>query len=269
MAEAQIAEAQVRARGAGMALGLYLDIAVGVRPGGGEVWARRDAFAQGVSLGAPPDLMNTEGQDWDLAPFSPEGLRRTDYAPFRAMLRAAMDRAGAVRIDHVLGVERAFWVPDGGALPGAYVRQPAKILTALIRLEAARSGTVVVGEDLGTVPKGFRARMAAQGVHGCAVLQFEGGAKGFRDPATWPAPTLAAFGTHDTPTLAGWWEAEDVAIREALGHLDAAGAAAARAGRGRERAALSRRLAASGLLPEGIEPEAPPQRLTPGLRDAV
>ena len=269
LAEAQIAEAQARARAAGMALGLYLDIAVGVRPGGGEVWARRDAFAEGVSLGAPPDMMNSEGQEWGLAPFSPEGLRRADYAPFRAMLRAATGRAGAVRIDHVLGVERAFWVPEGGALPGAYVRQPAKILTALIRLEAARSGTVVVGEDLGTVPEGFRARMAAQGVHGCAVLQFEGDEEGFRDPATWAAPTLAAFGTHDTPTLAGWWEAEDVAIREALGHLDAAGAAEARARRGRERAALTRRLSAAGLLPDEVEPGAPPGRLTRALRDAV
>jgi 4-alpha-glucanotransferase len=269
LAEAQIGEAQARARGAGMALGLYLDIAVGVRPGGGEVWARGDAFACGVSLGAPPDMMNAQGQEWGLAPFSPEGLRRADYEPFRAMLRAAMDRAGAVRIDHVLGVERAFWVPEGGDLPGTYVRQPGRMLEALIRLEAARSGTVVVGEDLGTVPEGFRARMAAQGIHGCAVLQFEGGAEGFRDPATWAAPTLAAFGTHDTPTLAGWWEAEDVAIRETLGHLDAAGAAAARAERGRERVALAHRLATAGLLPAGIDPEAPPERLSPGLRDAV
>ncbi|MEO0682261.1 MAG: 4-alpha-glucanotransferase, partial [Pseudomonadota bacterium] len=156
LAENQIAEAQTRARAAGMTFGLYLDIAVGVRPGGAETWGDRDAFARGVSLGAPPDMMNAQGQNWALAPFSPEGLRRAAYAPFRAMLAAAMDRAGLVRIDHVLQLERAYWIPDG--LPGAYVRPPAKILEALVRLEAARRGVVVVGEDLGTVPEGFRDR---------------------------------------------------------------------------------------------------------------
>ncbi|MEM6742474.1 MAG: 4-alpha-glucanotransferase [Pseudomonadota bacterium] len=267
-AESQLAEAQMRARLAGMSLGLYLDIAVGVRPGGAETWASPQAFARGVSLGAPPDMMNAQGQVWNLAPFNPLGLARTDYSAFRRMLRAAMARAGVVRIDHAMGLERAFWIPEGGE-GGTYVRQPSAALLALVRIEAARAGAVVVGEDLGTVPEGFRERMAASGLSGCAVLQFDGGPAGFPAPAETRAEALAAFGTHDTPTLAGWWRGADLDLRVELGHMDDAAASEARARRAEARRALARRLVEEDLLPEGAKPEAPPETLTPTWRDAV
>ena len=267
-AAAQLGAAQARARAAGMGLGLYLDIAVGVRPGGAEAWARPAAFARGVSLGAPPDALNAAGQVWALAPFNPEGLPAARYAPFRDMLRATMAHAGAVRIDHVIGLDRAFWAPEDGS-PGGYARFPSALLLALVRIEAARAGCVVVGEDLGTVPDGLRGALDASGLHGCAILQFEGGPPGFRAPEDFPARSLASFGTHDTPTLAGWWEAADADLREGLGHADAAGAEAMRAERAGARAALARLLAERGLLPEGVDPAAPPAELTPALRDAV
>ena len=172
LAEGQIAAAQTAAKSAGMALGLYLDIAVGVRPGGADTWAAPDCFAEGVSLGAPPDALGPEGQDWGLAPFRPGGLRAAGYRPFIEMLRTAMAHAGMVRIDHAIGLQQSFWVPGCGA-PGGYVGYPLEPLLALIRLESQRSGCIVVGEDLGSVPAGLRDRLAASGLLGCAVMQFE------------------------------------------------------------------------------------------------
>ncbi|MGM0585102.1 MAG: glycogen debranching protein GlgX [Pseudomonadota bacterium] len=268
LAEGQLAAAQRAARGAGMALGLYLDIAVGVRPGGAETWARPAAFARGVALGAPPDALNPQGQDWGLAPFDPEGLRRLRYAPFREMLRAAMGHAGMVRIDHVMGLARAYWTPRDGA-PGGYVRYPLEMLLALARIEAARAGCVVVGEDLGTVPRGLSPRLASAGLHGCAVLQFEGGPEGFRAPRRFPRRTLASFGTHDLPTLAGWWEGADIALRRELGWIGAGEAEAAREARAGARAALAGLMAQEGVAPEGLDLQAPPARLTPELADGV
>ncbi len=268
LADRQIAEAQARAKAAGMALGLYLDIAVGVRPGGAEAWARPHAFARGVSLGAPPDELSPQGQAWALAPFNPEALREMRYAPFREMLRAAMAHAGAVRIDHVIGLDRAYWAPESGE-QGAYVRFPREMLLALTRIEAARTGCVVIGEDLGTVPEGLRSRLSASGLHGCAILQFEREEDAFRSVRDYAERSLAGFGTHDTPTLAGWWEAAEAGLRLSLGHMDEAGARALREERAHWRVALARLLAREGLLPEGVDPERPPERLTPGLRNAV
>ena len=267
-AEVQLAAAQAAATGAGMALGLYLDIAVGVRPGGAETWASPAAFARGVSLGAPPDALNSQGQAWGLAPYDPEGLRALRYAPFREMLRAAMHHAGVVRIDHVIGLDRCFWVPEDGT-PGGYVKYPTEMLMALVRIEAAKRGCVVVGEDLGTVPDGLRDRLAASHLHGCAILQFEGGPHGYRNPRDFAEASLAGFGTHDTPTLAGWWAADDADLRLSLGHIDAAGAEAVRAERALCRAALCRLLAEEALLPEGLDPEAPPPLADEPLREAI
>ncbi|WP_339950179.1 glycogen debranching protein GlgX [uncultured Albimonas sp.] len=268
LAEEQLAAAQAAATGAGMALGLYLDIAVGVRPGGAETWASPLAFARGVSLGAPPDALNSQGQAWGLAPYDPEGLRRLRYAPFREMLRAAMKHAGAVRIDHVIGLDRCFWVPEDGT-PGGYVKYPTEMLMALVRIEAAKRGCVVVGEDLGTVPDGLRDRLAESNLHGCAILQFEGGPGGYRNPGDFAPASLAAFGTHDTPTLAGWWAADDADLRLSLGHIDAQGAEAVRAERAVARAAICRLLVEEDLLPEGVDPEAPPAEADAALRDAI
>ncbi len=240
LAESQLCAAQARAKAAGMALGLYLDLAVGARPGGAEVWARRDALTTGVSLGAPPDAFSPEGQNWALAPFSPEGLRRASYAPFIELLRATMHHAGLVRIDHALGLSRSFWIPQTGE-PGGYVRYPLDALLAIVAIEARRAGTVVVGEDLGLVPAEFRDRLAEAGLYGCAVMQFERDASGaFRDPRSYRAQSLASFGTHDTPTFNGFCAARDIGWWARLGRIPPDGVAAARAERADALAALAR-----------------------------
>lgn len=240
LAENQLCAAQARAKAAGMALGLYLDLAVGARPGGAEVWARRDALTTGVSLGAPPDAFSPEGQNWALAPFSPEGLRRAGYAPFIELLRATMRHAGLVRIDHALGLSRSFWIPQTGE-PGGYVRYPLDALLAIVAIEARRAGTVVVGEDLGLVPAEFRDRLAEAGLYGCAIMQFERDASGaFRDPRSYRAQSLASFGTHDTPTLNGFCAARDIDWWMRLGRIPLEDVAAARAARAEARTALAR-----------------------------
>jgi 4-alpha-glucanotransferase len=248
LASEQLAVAQRSARAAGMRIGLYLDIAVGVRPGGADVWAEPAAYAHGVSLGAPPDRFAPEGQRWNLAPFAPHGLRALAYEPFRAMLRAAMSHAGMVRIDHILGFRRAYWLPDDGT-PGSYVEYPQDVLLALTRLEAQRARCVVVGEDLGTVPAGLREAMAGSGILGCAVAQFERRDGVFAAPRTWRRETLGSLATHDTPTVRGWWLARDIDHRAAIGNPPPAPATLAgwRAHRAAERETLAAMLAAEGL----------------------
>lgn len=249
LADAQLAAAQAAARGAGMAIGLYLDLAVGVRPDGADVWANREAFAQGVSLGAPPDRLSPKGQVWSLAPFAPEGLRACGYAPFRAALRAAMRHAGMIRIDHVLGFARAYWAPDGGE-PGGYVAYPFDALMALTRLEAKRARCLVIGEDLGTVPEGFRDRLGASGLYGCAVMQFEREHGVFTPPRLWRDGVSASFGTHDTPTLRGWLRGREIDWREKVGDYDETQANEARDARAHEIAAFDRMLRAEGFAPD-------------------
>lgn len=255
LADRQLAEAQTRAREAGMALGLYLDLAVGVRPEGADVWADPLAFARGVSLGAPPDRFAPGGQVWGLAPFSPRGLRARRFAPFVAMLRAAMRHAGLLRIDHALGFNRAFWSPDRdgpwSGVPGAYVAYPFEALLALTRLEAWRAGCVVVGEDLGSVPEGFRKRLADAGLYGCAVTQFERDEHGFRPPRRYPETALASFGTHDTPTVLGWRRGRDIDWRRRIGDFDERQEADARWGLGEGLEAFARLLRAEGLAAPG------------------
>jgi 4-alpha-glucanotransferase len=235
LADTQIAAAQAQARGAGMALGLYLDLAVGVRPDGADAWAHPAAYARGVSLGAPPDHLAPGGQSWGLAPLSPEGLRASGFAPFRAMLRSAMRHAGLVRIDHVLGFQRAFWVPEDGS-PGGYVAYPLEAMLALTRLEAHRLGCVVVGEDLGTVPDGLRKALSQSGLYGCAAMQFEFEGASFRPPRRYREEVLASWGTHDTPTVRGWLAGRDIDWRAQIG--GGFDEAAARANREADSAAL-------------------------------
>ncbi|MEM1384390.1 MAG: 4-alpha-glucanotransferase [Pseudomonadota bacterium] len=268
LAEGQLADAQSRAKAAGMALGLYLDIAVGVRPGGAETWAERAAFGTGVSLGAPPDLLNARGQSWGLAPLTPHGLAAAHYAPFRRMLRTAMAHAGAVRIDHVIGLVRSYWVPENGA-PGGFVQMPTETLMALIRIEAARANCLVIGEDLGTVPDGLRDLMAASGLLGCAIMPFERSHHDIAAPTAYRPLTLASFGTHDLPTLAGWWQGADIRQRVALGHLDGEPIRWAWDERIWARQRFCHRLIEAGLLPDGIDPGAPPEMLSPPLADAM
>ena len=256
LASRQLAEAQAAARGAGMAFGLYLDLAAGVRPGGADTWASPTCFAEGVSLGAPPDAFSPDGQTWNLAPFNPSGLRAAGYQPFVRMLRAAMAHAGIVRIDHVLGLDRSFWIPECGA-PGGYVRYPLEPLLGIVRIEAARAGCIVVGEDLGSVPRGLRRRLADAGLLGCAVMQFETDHCGFRPPRHYRSASIASAGTHDTPTLKGWWSGRDIELRHRLGQTTEKERTASLAARATARGSLGRLLVEEGHAAADLDPGAP------------
>jgi len=223
-----LAQAQTAMTTAGAPIGLYLDLAVGTHPAGAETWEDHRSFAKGVSLGAPPDAFSSDGQRWGLAPFNPHALIATGFAPLAETLRSLFRHAGAVRIDHILGFDRAFWVPDTHGLPGAYVRMPRDAMLAVLRLEAARVGGVVIGEDLGNVPRGLRGALDKAGILGCRVALFEqaGEPPRFRDPKHYPAAALASFSTHDLPTWRGWRAGHDIALRRDLGHISGAAAEA-------------------------------------------
>jgi 4-alpha-glucanotransferase len=232
---------------------------VGARLGGAESWGDDSCAAQGVSLGAPPDHLSPAGQNWQLSAFAPRKLQASRYKAFRQVLRQNMRHCGLLRIDHALGLSRSFWIPEDGS-PGGYVRQPFAALLAIVALEAKRAGTVIVGEDLGLVPKGFREDMAARGLYGYSVMQYEKDGRGALLPvANLRAQSLACFGTHDTPTLAGFWAGRDIGWWERLGWITAEEAARAVNTRGTEKRALA-----------GLSAPTPlPQVATTGLRDAV
>ncbi|MEO7072895.1 MAG: 4-alpha-glucanotransferase [Rhodanobacter sp.] len=238
--------AQATARDAGMAIGLIADLAVGSDGGGSQAWSCRHEMLHGLSVGAPPDLLNRNGQDWGLTTFSPGGLQQSGYGGFLAMLRAALANAGGVRIDHVLGLRRLWLVPHGAsATEGAYVRYPLDDLLRLLKLESHRHHAVVIGEDLGTVPADFRARLGDAGVLGIRVLWFERAADhGFIAPRHWSTDAIATTSTHDVPTVAGWWGGTDIAWRARAGLNDPA--ADEYAERVVVRSALWRALCASG-----------------------
>ena len=262
LAAEQLEQAQRRAQTA-MPLGLYLDLAVGVAPDGAEAWAHRESIVEGATLGAPPDEFNHNGQNWGLAPLLPRALRARAYSPLIAILRAAMRHAGALRIDHVLGLQRSFWCPANPDVPGAYVRQPIDELLGVIALESHRQRCVVIGEDLGTVPNGLRRKLDRAGVMGCSLLYFEREASGgFRPPARYRPSTIASIGSHDLPTLVGFWEGRDIDWRERLGlYPDPGVGLEPRRLRTAERRALMTLLADEGLLPPGIDPKSPPREL--------
>lgn len=221
VAAGQLEKAQAGAKAAGMRLGLYLDIAVGARPGGGETWANPGAHTSGATLGAPPDPFSDQMQSWGLAPFSPLGLEAEGYRSFSGLLAAAMRHAGMIRIDHILGFARSFWIPEDGA-PGAYVRYPLEALLAVTRIEAARAGCVVVGEDLGLVPERLREALTGSGVYGIDVMQFErDGTGAFRPPEAGRRDAVASFATHDAPTVAGFFAGTDLDWRVRLGRMEA------------------------------------------------
>jgi 4-alpha-glucanotransferase len=213
-----IAQEQLaRARAESSDRGLYLDMAVGIDAGGAEVWSNRAAFAAGASLGAPPDELNEDGQDWGLLPFNPHELRRQAFRPFIEVLRASMQRAGVLRMDHVMSLLRCYWIARGfGAREGAYVRYPIDDLLGIVALESVRNKCMVVGEDLGTVPDGFRERLIGAQVLGCRLLVFERDGVRFRSPAEYTPEAVASAVTHDLPPLALWWQESDPQTRGAL-----------------------------------------------------
>lgn len=230
-AETQLAAAQAAARRAAMVPGLYLDLAVGTHPHGAETWERPDLFARGATLGAPPDAFAPQGQSWALAPMNPHAMVADGFGCFADILARQMAHAGMIRIDHAIGLMRAFWVPDGG-VPGGFVAMPFEALLAVIRIEAARAGCVVVGEDLGLVPPGLREALGASGILGSRLMMFEFGRDGDAiAPEDYPPETLAAFGTHDLPTWKGWRSGHDLALRNECGIVDAASTARQQADR--------------------------------------
>ncbi|MCY4259658.1 MAG: 4-alpha-glucanotransferase [Rhodobacteraceae bacterium] len=221
VADHQLKAARIGAHANGMALGLYLDLAAGARRDGAESWCNRDVIAHDVALGAPPDHVNPDGQNWNLAAYAPRKLASQNYRPLRNLLAAAMRHADVLRIDHILGLNRSFWIPDDGS-PGGYVHQPFRSLLAILKIEAERARTVLVGEDLGLVPQGFRKMMNDNGLYGYSVAQYDRDRKGrLRCPQSVRGQVLSCFSTHDTPTVRGFERGRDIDWWGKLGWIDA------------------------------------------------
>jgi (1->4)-alpha-D-glucan 1-alpha-D-glucosylmutase len=220
-ADRQLNAAHATCRALGMGVGLYLDLAVSVDRGGSDTWGHQDCFAVDASVGAPPDDFNPSGQGWGLPPLRPDRLRQHHYRIFIDTLRSNMRGAGAIRIDHVMGLMRLFWIPPA-CTPrgGAYVHYALDEMMAIVALESQRSQCLVIGEDLGTVADSMREALARNDVLSYRLLYFERQGDGnFLPPAHYPAAALVAISTHDLATLAGWWGAYDLQLRQQLGLL--------------------------------------------------
>jgi (1->4)-alpha-D-glucan 1-alpha-D-glucosylmutase len=253
-ADLQLSQVGSRSYELGLGIGLYQDLAVSIDRGGAESWANQDLYATDASVGAPPDDFNPAGQNWGLLPVRPERLRAVAYAPFIATLRQNMRHAGALRIDHAMGLMRLFWIPAGRpAGDGAYVHYPLADLLGILALESHRNRCLVIGEDLGTVPEEVRHALGRLGVLSYRLLLFERTAGGdFKPPADYPSDALVAASTHDLPTLAGYWEGLDLLLREELGLYPGEQQREGQVvGRAQDRARLLLALEREGLLPEG------------------
>jgi 4-alpha-glucanotransferase len=221
LADRSIAIAQRRAREAGMRIGLIGDLAVGVDPSGSQAWSRQSDVLGGLSIGCPPDLFNPRGQNWGLTGFSPRALTRSGFAPFLATVRAALRHTGGLRIGHAMGLTRLWLIPQGGDPgEGVYLAYPLTDLLRLLALESHRHRAIVLGEDLGIVPNGFREALELAGLHGTRVLWFERNGHAFSAPGAWDHSAVAMTSTHDLPTIAGWWHANDVVTRSTAGGVD-------------------------------------------------
>jgi 4-alpha-glucanotransferase len=218
-ADRQLGAAADLAKKLGMKVGLYLDVAVGVQADGFDAWNEQVAISRILGVGAPPDPLNTAGQAWGLAGFNAAGLERASFAPFRDMLRASMRHAGAIRLDHVLGLKRLYLVPQGfTARDGVYVQMPFEALLAVTAQESVANRCVVIGEDLGTVPEGFRDQMADWGIWSYLVMMFERDDSGtFRSLDHYLTNALVTFNTHDLSTYAGWRSFGDLKVKRSLG----------------------------------------------------
>jgi 4-alpha-glucanotransferase len=263
----QLADAQLAAVDAGMEIGIVHDIAVGVDPGGADAWAMQADLATDVTVGAPPDDFNQLGQDWQVPPWRPDRLPETGYAPVRDMVRAVLARGGGLRLDHVMGLWRLWWVPAGlSPVQGTYVAYDGDAMLGIVALEAERAGGLLVGEDLGTVEPAVQEALAERGVLGSAVLWFERDepdgaapqnaaadeqAPVFRPPAAWRADVVATVTTHDLPTARGYLAGEHVRVRGELGVLGRPLAEETAAWR-RELDALRALLQDAGLIEPGL-----------------
>ena len=268
----QLAEAGDRAQLA-LGIGLYRDLAVGVDRAGAEAWANQKLYALAASVGCPPDDFNLNGQNWGLPPMVPDVLTQTAYAPFIATLRANMRAAGALRIDHVMGLLRLFWVPPGdSAGAGAYVRYPLMDLLGILALESQRHRCLIIGEDLGTVPDEIRVALSTLGVLSYRLFYFQRDSRGdFASPSDYAAQAAVAVTTHDLPTLAGFWHGQDLNERSMLNLYPSAQIREQEISRRAEdRGRLLRALERAGLLPAGItvNPASSPA-MSPALIRAV
>lgn len=266
LCQTQLQALRDQCRDLGMAIGLYLDFAVGEAADGSGSWGNPIVLPD-VRIGAPPDYFNEQGQDWGLAPLSPVVMAATRAAPFHSLIHDATRQAGALRIDHAMGLWQLFLMPEGATpAQGTYARYPlADMLTALA--EASReNGTTIIGEDLGNVPSGFREVMEACRILSYRIFFFERDRHGFIPPCDYPLEALACLSTHDLPTFRGWWRGDDVALRRHFGFISEAAAQDQRVSRDTERADLLADLVAAGLLPadtaEAIGPDDAPAALT-------
>lgn len=258
-ADRQLARAASRCRERGMAIGLYLDLAVSVDRAGSDAWSFAHCYATQASVGAPPDDFNLLGQDWGLPPFVPASLRARGHEPFVLALRANMRHAGALRIDHVMALMRLYWIPPGaGARDGAYVHYPLDELLAIVALESHRNRCLVIGEDLGTVPAQVRTALARARVLSYRLLYFErDAAGGFLAPQAYPYDALVSIGTHDLPTLGGWWSGHDLRVRAGLGLFPDDETLRTRTqARASDRARLAAAMIAEGALSDGRDADA-------------
>ena len=214
LASVQLQAAQDAALANGMRIGLYLDFAVGEAPDGSATWGAPTLAMRGVHIGAPPDYFSTVGQDWGIAPLSPTELREDPEAAYGEMIAGSMRYGGALRIDHAMGIRQLFLVPRGSsAAAGSYVRYPMPQMLQALAAASHAHRTIVIGEDLGYVPEGFRELMSAVRMLSYRILYFERGEQGFLQPSEYPREALACVSTHDLPTIEGWWRGADVALR--------------------------------------------------------
>lgn len=239
----QLGHSAKRARERGVSIGLYQDLAIGCAPDGSDVWSHPELFVSGAAIGAPPDSYSKDGQNWGLPPLHPERLRATAYRYWSTLLQRAFAHAGALRMDHVIGLFRQFWIPAGkSGKEGAYIAFPFEDLLGILALEATRARAVVVGEDLGTVPDNVPDVLARHGVLSSRVLYFEQADGEFLPSSSYPANALTTANTHDMAPLAGWLAARDIALRTSVGILDEKAGLEAQTARRNEIAALHRRL---------------------------
>lgn len=270
LADEQLQAVAARGEALGMSIGLYRDLAVGSNEGGTETWASPALYARGVHVGAPPDELNPGGQDWGLPPPRPDALRESGYEAFVRTLRANMRAAGALRLDHVMALRRLFWIAPGGG-GGAYMHYRIDEMMAIVALESVRQRCLVIGEDLGTVPPEVQQAMQQYGLLSYCPLYFEHDEEGgFRAPGDWKPHSLAVAGTHDLPTLRGFWRGEDIALRRKLGLYPAEQAFRKHSvERAADRARLLLALEAEGLQPAGEAARPAPLELTPELGTAL
>ena len=269
-ADAQLGGIARRVRELGMPIGLFQDLAVGVSPGGSETWIEAGLHALAARIGCPPDDFNLKGQEWGLPPWIPQQLMAAAYAPYIATLRELMRHAGALRIDHVMGLMRLYCMPsDAGAEEGTYVSYPFADLLGILALESERNRCLIIGEDLGTVPDAVRAAMAEHGILAYRPMYFERTPEGeFRRPAEYMRDAAVVITTHDLPTLRSYWLGDDLATRSALGLFPTEELRARQfEDRDRDRPRLLAALEREGLLPAGASPD--PAGMNDALNAAV